>query len=77
MIYRLEVKPFADKQIVLVETFADQAAIVRTDPAFLDGDPGVTALARLTGARTLLQLHHLAEFGRLAGLALADDFRLR
>src|SRR6478672_9669128 len=25
----------------------------------------------------LLQLHHLAEFGRLAGLALADDFRLR
>jgi two-component system, NtrC family, sensor kinase len=27
---------------------------VRTDPAFLDGDPGITALARLTGARTLL-----------------------
>src|SRR5262249_15976044 len=27
MIYRLEVSPFTDKQVALVETFADQAAI--------------------------------------------------
>ena len=43
MIYRLEVKPFAEKQIALVETFADQAAIAIENVRLFEAEQKRTA----------------------------------
>jgi GAF domain-containing protein/CheY-like chemotaxis protein len=50
MIYRLEVRPFTEKQIALVETFADQAAIaIENVRLFEEVQARTTELARSVG----------------------------
>jgi signal transduction histidine kinase len=76
MIYRLEVKPFTDKQIALVETFADQAAIaIENLRLFERVETRTRELAKsLEELRTaqdrLVQTQKLASLGQLtAGIA--------
>ena len=76
MIYRLEVRPFTDKQIALVETFADQAAIaIENVRLFESVESRTRELAKsLDELRTaqdrLVQTQKLASLGQLtAGIA--------
>jgi two-component system, NtrC family, sensor kinase len=76
MIYRLEVRPFTDKQITLVETFADQAAIaIENVRLFERVETRTRELAKsLEELRTaqdrLVQTQKLASLGQLtAGIA--------
>ena len=51
VVYRLEVSPFAAKQIALVSTFADQATIaVENARYFRSSRPAIASLARLRAA---------------------------
>jgi two-component system NtrC family sensor kinase len=76
MIYHLEVRPFTDKQIALVETFADQAAIaIENVRLFESVEAHTRELAKsLDDLRTaqdrLVQTEKLASLGQLtAGIA--------
>jgi GAF domain-containing protein len=76
MIYHLEVRPFTDKQIALVETFADQAAIaIENVRLFESVEARTRELAKsLDDLRTaqdrLVQTEKLASLGQLtAGIA--------
>ena len=76
MIYRLEVRPFTDRQIALVETFADQAAIAIENVRLFESVGARTReLAKsLDDLRTtqdrLVQTQKLASLGQLtAGIA--------